>query len=80
MKLGSKLACLRRQRRPIMLAAGFFDGIHRGHLAIIRKIVSAARRERGAAWVMTFDTHPLKVLYPKAAPRLLTSTRTSSDC
>jgi len=75
MKLGSKLACLRGQRRPVLLAAGFFDGVHRGHQAIIRKIVSAARRERGAAWVMTFDTHPLKVLSPSSAPRLLTSTR-----
>ncbi|MDD5676841.1 MAG: riboflavin biosynthesis protein RibF [Kiritimatiellae bacterium] len=74
MKLGSKLACLRTQRRPVWLAAGFFDGVHRGHQAIIRKIVSAARRKRGAAWVMTFDTHPLKVLDPKTAPRLLTST------
>jgi len=74
MKLGSQLACLRSQRRPILLAAGFFDGMHRGHQAIIRKLVSAARRERGAAWVMTFDTHPLKVLHPETAPRLLTST------
>ena len=74
MKLGSKLTCLRGQRRPIMLATGFFDGVHRGHQAIILKIVRAARRERGAAWVMTFDTHPLKVLNPQAAPQLLTST------
>ena len=74
MKLGSKLACLRGQRRPVLLAAGFFDGVHRGHQAIIRKMVSVARRERGAAWVMTFDTHPRKVLFPLAAPRLLTST------
>ncbi|MBU0715746.1 MAG: bifunctional riboflavin kinase/FMN adenylyltransferase [Verrucomicrobia bacterium] len=75
MKLGFKLACLRGQRRPVLLAAGFFDGVHRGHQAIIRKIVSAARRERGAAWVMTFDTHPRKVLFPLSAPRLLTSTQ-----
>ncbi|MFH1969565.1 MAG: bifunctional riboflavin kinase/FMN adenylyltransferase [Verrucomicrobiota bacterium] len=74
MKLGFKLAYLRNQHRPVLLAAGFFDGVHRGHQAIIRKIVSAARRERGAAWVMTFHTHPLKVLFPSAAPRLLTST------
>ena len=74
MKLGVKLACLCGQRRPVLLAAGFFDGVHRGHQAIIRKMVSAARRQRGVAWVMTFDTHPLKILHPEAAPRLLTST------
>ncbi|MFA5042732.1 MAG: bifunctional riboflavin kinase/FMN adenylyltransferase [Kiritimatiellia bacterium] len=74
MKLGSKLAYLRGERRPVLLAAGFFDGVHRGHQAIIREIVDAARRERGAAWVMTFDTHPRKILFPADAPRLLTST------
>lgn len=70
----STLRCLRDQRGPILLAAGFFDGVHRGHQAIIRKMVSTARRERCAAWVMTFNTHPLKILAPSRAPRLLTST------
>lgn len=74
MKVGSKLVCLRGQHRPVLLAAGFFDGVHRGHQAIIRKIVRAARGSRAAAWVMTFDAHPLKVLRPRAAPPLLTST------
>ncbi len=74
MKLGHKLAYLSGQRRPVFLAAGFFDGVHRGHQAIIRKIIGAARRAQGTAWVMTFDTHPLKVLHPTIAPKLLTST------
>ncbi|MBI2439900.1 MAG: bifunctional riboflavin kinase/FAD synthetase [Lentisphaerae bacterium] len=74
MKRYATLARLRRERRTILLAAGFFDGVHRGHQGIIRKLVNAARREGGAAWVMTFDTHPLKILAPSTAPRLLTST------
>ncbi|MBI2437432.1 MAG: bifunctional riboflavin kinase/FMN adenylyltransferase [Lentisphaerae bacterium] len=68
------LESLRAKGRPILLAAGFFDGVHRGHQAIIRKLLRAARRVRGVAWVMTFDTHPLKILAPAKAPRLLTST------
>lgn len=74
MKLGSNLMCLHNRRGPIMLAAGFFDGVHRGHQAIIRNMVRDARRKRAEAWVMTFDTHPLKILSPAAAPKLLTST------
>ncbi len=64
---------LRQERRPILLAAGFFDGVHRGHQAVIRRALAAARRGRGRAWVMTFDPHPRKILSPASAPALLTS-------
>ena len=60
---------------PVYLAVGVFDGVHLGHAAVIGRAVADARREPGAASVVvTFDPHPLKVLRPEAAPRLLTST------
>jgi len=65
---------LRRVRRPIVLAAGFFDGVHRGHQKVIRRALARAAALRGETWVLTFDTHPLKVLAPDRAPSLLTST------
>ena len=53
-----------------------FDGVHLGHQAVIGRAVADARREPSAASVVvTFDPHPLRVLRPDAAPRLLTSTR-----
>ena len=59
---------------PAYLAVGVFDGVHLGHRAVIGRAVDDARREPGAASVVvTFDPHPLKVLRPEAAPRLLTS-------
>jgi riboflavin kinase/FMN adenylyltransferase len=61
-------------RKPLGLAAGFFDGLHRGHREVLRRTLAAARRAGGEAWVLTFDKHPLKVLDPARAPRLLTST------
>lgn len=44
--------------RPIAMAIGVFDGLHRGHRAIVDATVGAARARGGAAWVATFDPHP----------------------
>ncbi len=54
---------------------GTFDGIHRGHQAVLREVVR--RAGEGAAGkrtslLVTFDPHPLEVVNPSAAPRLLT--------
>ena len=61
---------------PAYLAIGVFDGVHLGHQAVIGRAVDDSRREaNAAAVVVTFDPHPLRVLRPDGAPRLLTSTR-----
>lgn len=59
---------------PIALAAGVFDGVHVGHRAVIALAREKAAASQGQAWVLTFEPHPLKILQPKAAPALLTST------
>jgi riboflavin kinase/FMN adenylyltransferase len=43
------------------VAIGTFDGVHRGHQAVIE----------GADTVLTFDPHPLEVLHPAALPKLI---------
>lgn len=47
--------------RPRKIAIGTFDGVHVGHRAVIA----------GADTVLTFDPHPLEILHPAAAPKLL---------
>ncbi len=74
MKVFARLDCLLHAKKPVMLAAGFFDGLHRGHRCIIGEVIRAARREQGLSCALTFDTHPRKVLCPHAAPSLLTDT------
>lgn len=59
---------------PVFLAIGVFDGVHLGHQAVIRRAVADAREAGGTAVVVTFDPHPMRVLRPGNAPRLLTST------
>jgi riboflavin kinase/FMN adenylyltransferase len=48
-------------RRPRHVAIGTFDGVHRGHQAVID----------GADTVLTFDPHPLEILHPPALPKLI---------
>lgn len=59
---------------PLFLAIGVFDGVHLGHQAVIRRAVGDAKKAGGTAVVVTFDPHPMRVLRPENAPRLLTST------
>ncbi|ADB51645.1 bifunctional riboflavin kinase/FAD synthetase [Conexibacter woesei] len=49
--------------RPRRVAVGEFDGVHLGHRAVIA----------GSDTVLTFEPHPLAVVRPEAAPKLLTS-------
>ena len=58
---------------PLVLAIGVFDGVHLGHRAVIERALSDARQLGGTAVVLTFDPHPIRILRPDQAPRLLTS-------
>ena len=57
----------------VYLAIGVFDGIHLGHQAVIRTAIESAGAGGGLPVVVTFDPHPMVVLRPDAAPRLLAS-------
>src|SRR5690349_10875292 len=59
---------------PLFLAIGVFDGVHRGHQAVISTSAMHAQSANGTVVAVTFDPHPEKVLRPQSAPRLLTAT------
>ncbi|MDP9054896.1 MAG: bifunctional riboflavin kinase/FAD synthetase [Acidobacteriota bacterium] len=56
---------------PCAITIGNFDGVHVGHLQIMRRVVKIARETGSKAVVLTFDPHPARVLAPDRAPRLL---------
>jgi riboflavin kinase/FMN adenylyltransferase len=64
----------RRFVAPV-LTLGNFDGVHRGHQAILARVVEAARAVGGEAVALTFHPHPVAVLRPDRAPPLITSLR-----
>lgn len=57
---------------PLYLALGNFDGVHRGHQAVIRSAVRRARGSGGSSAVLLFDPHPSVLLQPQREFCLLT--------
>jgi riboflavin kinase/FMN adenylyltransferase len=58
---------------PTAVTIGNFDGVHLGHQALLRATVEAARERGLRAVAMIFDPHPMCIVAPQRAPRLLTS-------
>ena len=60
----------RRFTRPV-LTIGNFDGVHRGHQAILSQVIDRAAALEGESVLYTFEPHPRRVLQPGAGLRLL---------
>ena len=71
MQLLKQPSQFRKLPGPVVLAAGFFDGVHKGHRFVLESTIERAREIGGQAWVLTFDRHPLAVLAPSKCPPLL---------
>lgn len=55
------------------MTIGFFDGVHRGHRAVIGRTVEVGRSRALPTVAVTFDRHPREVFAPGTEPRLLTT-------
>lgn len=53
-------------------AIGNFDGVHRGHQENLSQVRERARMLKARAMAVTFDPHPVALLHPQRAPRLIT--------
>ncbi|MDR3571244.1 MAG: hypothetical protein P4L81_03525 [Candidatus Pacebacteria bacterium] len=59
--------------RPMALTIGNFDGVHRGHQAMVTMLKEAAQRRGLPVCVLTFEPHPREFLFPRNAPLRLTN-------
>ncbi len=75
MEVLHELADLRSLRGPVYLAIGIFDGVHRGHQALIEEAQADARKTGGTAVVMTFEPHPMMFFQRAEPPLRLSSPR-----
>lgn len=66
-------------RLPCALTVGNFDGVHRGHQALLARVTAAARRRSVASAVMTFEPHPREFFTPHAAPMRISNLRDKLD-
>ena len=67
------------QRQPCALTVGNFDGVHRGHQALLARVSAAAARRGLASAVMTFEPHPREFFAPDAAPARISNLRDKLD-
>lgn len=64
---------------PSSVTIGFFDGVHLGHQAVIRRAVEIGGEQALHPAVVTFDRHPLQTLSPGKVPPLLTTLRKKAE-
>lgn len=67
MKMLKQFEQLQGITQPITWALGFFDGMHLGHQAVI----AAAKAQGGLCGMLSFAQHPLSLLCPERAPKLI---------
>lgn len=53
------------------VALGSFDGLHSGHLSLVKKTVQVAKEKKGKSMVFTYKNHPKTLVKPESAPKLI---------
>ena len=68
------------KEKPNYIALGSFDGLHLGHLSLLKKIIELAKENNGFSMVFTYKNHPKTLVDPENVPKLIMDTETKLDC
>ena len=72
MKVLDAVSELGQIEKGCVLSIGNFDGVHLGHQAILAAARQVADKRQAELLVMTFEPHPVAILFPERAPGVLT--------
>jgi riboflavin kinase/FMN adenylyltransferase len=72
MRIIEDLRFTREEFSSPALTIGSYDGLHVGHQEIIKRVIEKARSWGGESVILTFEPHPVKVLYPQLNIPLIT--------
>ena len=64
---------------PLALTIGNFDGVHRGHQAMLTRLIEGAEDLRLVPAVLTFEPHPREFFAPDSAPPRLSTLRSKLE-
>jgi riboflavin kinase / FMN adenylyltransferase len=73
------IEAVQRKLKNPAITIGNFDGVHKGHQALFQRVKQLAEALNGESVVVTFDPHPLEVLFPQKTPSFITSHRHKLD-
>lgn len=79
MQIVREIENFRSDGKPLYLALGNFDGLHRGHQQLMNDVVKMAKTNHGVAAAFIFDPHPMKVLFPQKDLKLLVTPKIKSE-
>lgn len=68
------------KEKPNYIALGSFDGLHLGHLSLLKKTIELAKENNGLSMVFTYKNHPKTLVNPGNVPKLLMDTETKLEC
>jgi riboflavin kinase/FMN adenylyltransferase len=79
MRIINSLLELGQPTPPCVVTIGNFDGLHLAHQKLLRRVVEVARAQGLQSTAITFEPHPIKLLAPDHAPKLLTPLRRKEE-
>ncbi|GAA0754211.1 bifunctional riboflavin kinase/FAD synthetase [Clostridium sartagoforme] len=62
---------MNNKESEIYVALGSFDGLHYGHLSLVKKTVQVAKEKNGKSMVFTYKNHPKTLVKPESSPKLI---------
>lgn len=71
---------IKENNKSNYVALGSFDGLHLGHLSLIRKAVCVAKEHNGNSMVFTYKNHPLSIIKPEFTPKLIMDLKNKIRC